>query len=558
MFDSISLSILWSRLISIVDEAGTTLQRTSFSTVTRESADFAVVLMDTQGQSVAQSSVSVPSFLGVLPFLMKSLLKDYFPLDSWKEGDVVITNDPWLCAGHKPDIGIVSPIFMENLDDFGLRISDFSDTTLPTSETRHPKSLIGFIGCIAHSPDIGGVLWGAGARDFYEEGLYIPPTKLYTEGVANETLFRIIETNVRAATQTVGDIRAQVAANDQGIRSLLRMLAENNLTELDPLAEQIINASEKAMREAIRKAPNGTYHFDYDADGDAKANLVHFKIAVTIEDDAISVDYDGTSAAHPLAINAVLNYVFAYTAYPIKCVFSPEIPNNEGSFRPISVKAPEGSLLNAKKPSPLGARHITGNLLHAPVFGALAQAVPDRVQADCGGSVWIVVLSGKRDNGDEFVEYIFLAAGLGARPTLDGEPCLHFPTNVANVPIEVLENDCPVRVTRKQLAAGSGGDGEFRGGLGQIFSFKNIGTYPLSISISTEKTKTSAYGLFGGKSGKRGSAVLSTGRKLPAKGIDKLQPQEELILTLPGGGGYGKPSKRLKTAKMVDVALGYV
>jgi N-methylhydantoinase B len=533
MFDSISLSILWSRLISIVDEAGTTLQRTSFSTVTRESADFAVVLMDTHGQSVAQSSVSVPSFLGVLPFLMKSLLKDYFPLDAWKEGDVVITNDPWLCAGHKPDIGIVSPIFMD-------------------------KKLIGFIGCIAHSPDIGGVLWGAGARDFYEEGLYIPPTRLYTEGSPNETLFRIIETNVRAATQTVGDIRAQVAANDQGIRSLLRMLKENNLTELNPLAEQIINASEKAMRAAISKAPNGTYRYEYDADGDAKANLVKFKIAVTIQDDAILVDYDGTSAAHPLAINAVLNYVFAYTAYPIKCVFSPEIPNNEGSFRPISVTAPEGSLLNAKKPSPLGARHITGNLLHAPVFGALAQAVPDRVQADCGGSVWIVVLSGKRDNGDEFVEYIFLAAGLGARPTMDGIPCLHFPTNVANVPIEVLENDCPVLVTRKQLAAKSGGNGQFRGGLGQIFSFKNIGKHPLNISISTEKTKTSAYGLFGGQSGKRGSAVLSTGRKLPAKGIDKLQPQEELILTLPGGGGYGKPSKRLASAKAEDVVLGYV
>ena len=166
MFDSISLSILWSRLISIVDEAGTTLQRTSFSTVTRESADFAVVLMDTKGQSVAQSSVSVPSFLGVLPFLMKSLLKDYFPLDSWKEGDVVITNDPWLCAGHKPDIGIVSPIFSPPTPEGG----DFQG-----------RKLIGFIGCIAHSPDIGGVLWGAGARDFYEEGLYIPPTKLYTE-----------------------------------------------------------------------------------------------------------------------------------------------------------------------------------------------------------------------------------------------------------------------------------------------------------------------------------------------------------------------------------------
>jgi len=217
-FSAIELSILWSRLISIVDEAGTTLQRTAFSSVTRESADFAVVLMDTKGQSLAQSSVSVPSFLGVLPFLVKALLKDHFPFETWREGDVVITNDPWLCAGHKPDIGIVSPIFFDG-------------------------RLIGFIGCIAHSPDIGGALWGAGAKDFYEEGLYIPPIKLYDGGVKNETVFRFVETNVRAARQTLGDILAQVAANDQGIRALHRLMHENQLTEIDQLGAQVIAAS---------------------------------------------------------------------------------------------------------------------------------------------------------------------------------------------------------------------------------------------------------------------------------------------------------------------------
>ena len=532
-YDAIELSILWSRLISIVDEAGTTLQRTAFSTVTRESADFAVVLMDTHGHSLAQSSVSVPSFLGVLPILAKALLKDHFPLKSWREGDVVITNDPWLCAGHKPDIGIVSPIFFQ-------------------------KKLIGFIGCIAHSPDIGGVLWGAGARDFYEEGLYLPPIKLYTEGVANEVIFKIIEGNVRAPTQTIGDIKAQVAANDQGIRSLKLMLEENNMTEIDTLGAQIIASSEKAMRDAIRAAPNGTYRFEYEADGDALQNPVTFKIALTIADDEILVDWAGTSAAHPLAINAVLNYVFAYTAYPIKCVFSPEVPNNEGSFRPIKVTAPEGCLLNAKKPSPLGARHITGNLLHAPVLGALAQAVPDRVQADCGGAVWIVVLSGKNDDGQEFVEYIFLAGGLGARASQDGIHALHFPTNVANVPIEVFENDCPVLVTRKGLHDASGGLGQYRGGLGQIFSFKNIGKHPLSISIITEKTKTRAYGLFGGEQGQFGTAEMNPPRPIPAKGIDKLMPNEEIILKLPGGGGYGLVSERNENARQQDKILGYV
>ena len=203
-FDPITLSILWSRLISIVDEAGTTLQRTSFSTVTRESNDFAVVLMDEKGRAIAQSSISVPSFLGVLPMLTKALIKDYFPLEEWNEGDVVMTNDPWLCAGHKPDIGIVSPIF-------------------------YKKKLIGFIGTIAHSPDMGGVLWGAGSRDLYEEGLMVPPTKLILEGIPNSTLFNILEANVRAPIQTIGDIRAQIAANDQGIKSLHKLMSENEL-----------------------------------------------------------------------------------------------------------------------------------------------------------------------------------------------------------------------------------------------------------------------------------------------------------------------------------------
>jgi N-methylhydantoinase B len=518
-FDAIELSVLWSRLISIVDEAGTTLQRTSFSSVTRESADFAVVLMNTKGESLAQSSVSVPSFLGVLPFLVKALIKDYFPMKSWQEGDVVITNDPWLCAGHKPDIGIVTPIFNQ-------------------------QQLIGFIGCIAHSPDIGGTLWGANAKDYYEEGLYIPPSKLYAAGQSNEILFNIIRNNVRAANQTIGDILAQVAANDQGIRSLQRMMQENGLTAIDPLGKQIIEASEKAMRAAIKAAPDGTYKAAYHADGDAIKEPVYFNCAVTIKGDEIFVDYTGSSPAHSLAINAVMNYVFAYTAYPIKCVFSPEVPNNEGSFRPIHVFAPKGSVLNAQKPSPLGARNVTGNLLHGPIMKALSKAVPEKVQADCGAAVWVMVLSGKRDNGSEFVEYLFLAGGYGGRKGLAGEPTLCYPTNVANVPIEVFENDAPVLVTEKSLIKGSGGKGKFNGGDGQRFAYKNIGKHAIHISNVTEKINNKAYGLFGGQEGKKGNVFIrmANGKKrfTPPKGHDKLLPGEELVMELPGGGGYGK------------------
>jgi N-methylhydantoinase B len=517
---AIDLSILWSRLISIVDEAGTTLQRTAFSSVTRESADFAVVLMNTRGESLAQSSVSVPSFLGVLPFLVKALIKDYFPLDSWKEGDVVITNDPWLCAGHKPDIGIVTPIFNKK------------------------NTIVGFIGSIAHSPDIGGTLWGANAKDYYEEGLHIPPMKLYNQHQANETLFEIIRQNVRASHQTIGDILAQVSANNQGIQSLLRMMNENNMDDIDGLGNQIIESSEQAMRAAILKAPDGEYHGTYNADGDGVKEPVVIQCKVTIKGDSIAVDYTGTSPAHSLAINAVLNYVFAYTAYPLKCVFSPDVPNNEGSFRPITVSAPEGSLLNAKKPSPLGARNVTGNLLYGPIMLALSQALPKKVQADCGAAVWVMVLSGKGWNDKEFVEYLFLAGGYGARNGMDGEHTLCYPTNVANLPIEVFENDAPVLVTRKQLIKDSGGNGKYKGGMGQIFSYKNISQNPIHLSNVTEKINHQAYGLFGGEPGKKGNIYIvkpnGEHRPTPPKGHDLLHQNEELVMELPGGGGYGK------------------
>jgi N-methylhydantoinase B len=540
-YDAITLSILWSRLLAIVDEAGTTLQRTAFSTVTRESNDFAVVLMDSQGRSIAQSSISVPSFLGVLPMLTQSLLRDYFPIESWKEGDVVMTNDPWLCAGHKPDIGLVSPIFRKN-------------------------KLIGFIGTIAHSPDMGGSLWGAGARDLYEEGLMVPPTKLVEEGKPNETLFRIIEANVRASRQTLGDIRAQIAANEQGIRSLQRLMDEMSMADVEMLSEQIIEASEKAMREAIRNAPNGTYYYDYEADGDGLGEPIHIKCALTIKDEEIEVDYTGTSGAHSLGINAVQNYTYAYTAYPIKCSFSPEVPNNEGGFRPIKVSAPKGSLLNAQKPVPLGARNITGNILFAPVFGALAQAVPLQVQADCGSACWCIVLNGQRaenkadgsEKQTEFVEYFFLNGGYGARPNQDGVHVLSFPTNVANVPIEVLENDAPIIVTEKSLRPDTGGKGKYRGGLGQRFSFKMVGKEPINISILTEKTKTVPHGILGGENGAGGSIRIVPERFVPPKGLTKLYPHEEVVLELPGGGGYGNPQERANTLIEKDKELGYV
>lgn len=546
-YDAITLSILWARLVAIVDEAGTILRRTSFSTGTRESSDFAIVLMDIEGSSLAQSTTSVPSFMGVLPMLVRALVAGDFPLENWRPGDVVITNDPWLCAGAKADVGIVVPIFRTQRDVGGVK-------------------LIGFMGCVAHSPDMGGVLWGAGARDLYEEGLLIPPIKLYEAGIQNELLLTLIEANVRAPQQTIGDIRAQVSAIEQGIRSLMRMMDEYQMDNLELLARQILDASERAMREAIRKAPDGAYTYFYPVDGDGLNEPAYINCLVTIHDDEITVDYEGTSGVHSLAINAVFNYVYAYTTYPIKCVFSPNVPSNEGALRPIRVSAPKGSLLNAQRPAPLGGRYVTGNLLQAPIFGALAQAVPDLVQADSGAACWSIVLHGQREipvktkNGfelqkTEFVEYCFLNGGYGARPTKDGVNALSFPTNVANVPIEVLERNAPILVTEKSLRPDTGGAGKFRGGLGQTFRFKLVGTEPITVSILTEKTRTVAHGMLGGEPGVSG-AIISN-RSLPPKGLARLYSGDEVTLQLPGGGGYGMPSERDLEAIRRDEELGY-
>jgi N-methylhydantoinase B len=531
--DAITLSIVWARLLSIVDEAGSALQRTAFSTVTRESNDFAVVLMDAEGRSIAQSSISVPSFLGVIPMLTKALLAGPYPAASWRPGDVVMTNDPWLCAGHKPDIGLVSPVFFDD-------------------------QLVAFLGTIAHSPDMGGTLWGAGARDLYEEGLMVPPTKLFSEGKPNDTLFAILEANVRSPRQTIGDIRAQLAANDQGTRALRDLMVESSLRDIKGLSQQVRDASERAMRDALRAAPDGTWRYRYQADGDGRGDGVDIALALTIAGDVIDVDYTGTRGVHALGINAVANYTYAYTAYPIKCVFSPDVPNNDGGFLPIRVSAPVGSMLNAQAPAPLGARNITGNILHAAVFGALAQAVPDRVQADCGSACWSVVLNGRLPDRGEFVEYFFLNGGYGARAAKDGPSVLSFPTNVANVPIEVLEHAMPMLVHEKSLRPDSGGDGEFRGGLGQRVSFEWRGNEPVNCSLLSEKTVTRAHGLCGGGPGAPGAIQITPERPLAPKGLTRLASGDRLTLDLPGGGGYGDATRRDAAARAHDLQEGYV
>lgn len=509
-FDSITLEVVWSRLVSLVDEAAANLVRTSFSTVVRESNDYACVVTDKNGNSLAQSSLSVPSFISTLPQTVKEMLK-VFPADELKDGDVLITNDPWLGTGHLPDINIAMPIFLDN-------------------------ELIGFSASVAHSPDIGGRIRSPEAKEIYEEGLRIPISKLLIEGEQNETLVNIIKQNVRVPDMVMGDIWAQITANNSTKKGLLELMKEYHLRNIEELAEVIQQQSENAIRKEIKKVPDGVY--TYEVDGDGFEDPIKIKMKMEIKDDEVYVDYEGTSRQVKRALNVVPAYTFAYTVYPIKCVLSPNIPNNEGCFKPIKVKAPKGSILNPDFPASVGARAMTGHLLPPAIFGAFSTVVPNQVQAASGSPLWAVHMAGE-DKGKRYASVFFLNGGQGASNNKDGYHCLSFPSNVSATPVEFLEKNFPIKILEKSLRKDSGGEGKTRGGFGQKLVVKHVGDSPSDISFMAERIDNPAFGLLGGGDGGRGRVLINE-TEINPKDRYVLHPGDILTLETPGGGGFGE------------------
>jgi N-methylhydantoinase B len=472
--------------------------------------------MDLRGDSIAQSIQSIPSFLATLPLTTQSMLARR-PAHEWQAGDVMLTNDPWLGAGHLPDVSIVQPLFWRD-------------------------RLVGFVGSITHVSDIGGTLFGGYTRELFEEGLRFPPTLIQTAAGPNETFYDIIRANTRVPEEVIGDFHAMMAANDTAIRNIRRLLDEGELGDLSQFGEHVQSRSEAAMREAIRRIPNGVYRSHVYADGYDEP--VRIECAVHVNDDEIVIDYEGTSAqvAHPL--NGVHNFTFAYTVYPIKCAIAPDIPNNSGAFRPFTVKAPLGSVLNCKFPAPVGLRHICGQLLQAAIFSALADVMPQEVIADSGSPSAIAVISGKTREGEGFVVYLYLSGGMGARAQRDGLSTVNFPATVTNVPCEIAEQAAPILIERKEYRADSAGPGKHRGGFGQEVHVRNVSPHPVTVSMLTDRLKNAPRGLMGGNDGAKGRIALESGRPLQPKGLTVVQPGDCIIIQTPGGGGYGDPRQR--------------
>jgi N-methylhydantoinase B len=391
-------------------------------------------------------------------------------------------------------------------------------------------------------------------REVYEEGLQIPIMKLCRRGELDESLARLIRTNVRVPDQVMGDIHAQLAANTTGGLRLLGLMDERGLDELAGLADVLHARSEAAMRTAIRAMPDGEYAHVVMTDGFDEP--ISLRCAVRVRDGDIEVDYAGTSSQIDRGINCVMNYTFAYSLYAVKCVTNPLIPNNEGSFRPVRVTAPEGSILNARYPAPVGSRAQIGHFLPAAVFGALAPIIPDRVAADSGSPLWGPTFSGSK-NGQRFSNIYFFNGGQGARPTSDGIHCLSFPSNISNSPVEMFENSVPVRFEQKSIVPDSGGAGRFRGGCGQRVVLSSLSDEPIMMALRMDRIKFAPEGYHGGRAGSPGVVRVNEAAVHPKRKV-VLQKGERVTFQTPGGGGLFPPDTRPADSILADVRNGIV
>jgi N-methylhydantoinase B len=530
----VQLQVIWNRLLAIVEEEAQSLMRTAFSSTVREAGDMCAGVFDPQGRMVAQAVTGTPGHVNTMAEAVKHLLAR-FPIQAMAPGDQYITNDPWLASGHLHDLTVIAPVFQND-------------------------RAVALLGCCCHQVDIGGLGQGADGRSIYEEGLQIPPMKLVKAGDLNEDLLGIVCENVRTPFEVRGDILSYITANESAARRLIAMLAELKLDGLGRASETIITRSRRVVEIAIAELPKGTWRHAIVLDGYDKP--IRLAAALTIGQAEITVDFDGSSQASAFGINVVANYCLAYTAFALKCIVAPEIPNNAGSLEPFRIVAPAGSILNAKRPWPVSARHVVGLMLPDLIFGCLDQALPGRVPAEGASCNWTVQLRrGPSEAGagaPAFDAVFFNTGGCGARPGLDGLSATAFPSGVKAMPVEVVEYGAPIVIWRKELLADSGGAGRYRGGLGVKIEIGGRHSAPFSLLAMFERIEHAAQGRAGGRAGSRGRVRLLSGKELQGKGLQSIPPNDRLILETPGGAGYGDPHRRTPEALHQDVSHGLV
>lgn len=527
-YDAVSIGILWDRLISISNEIEQTLVRTSFSTIVRENYDLACVLFDGKARCIGQGTYSQPSFIGTSQLTIRHMLQK-FPPETLQPGDVLLTNDIWQGTGHMFDVNLLRPAF-------------------------HKGRVVGYAISVSHLPDIGGRGFSSYNTNMYEEGLRIPICKLVRAGQLNQELIELIRANVRVDEQVIGDIMANVAATEVGCKRLVEFLEEYDIPDLDALTDRILDQSERAMRQRIAEAPDGTFRNEMLVEG--PEGPVKLVCAVTIAGDRLSVDYAGTDPVVPAAINVPLCYTRALTAYSVKTILLPHVPNNDGSVSPVEVTAPPGCCVHALPPAATAGRHLIGHFLAPLVFGALAEALPELVPA-APAFTNILNLSGVHRSGQQFQTLYFSAGGLGGMQGLDGLSCTPSPSNMKVLSTEVLESLTSLTVTERRFIPDSGGPGEFRGGLGAFYRLRNDTGSDAAVIGLGRRYMFPALGLRGGLPGAPRSYHLN-GESVNPRARHILKPGDVIEVRDAGGGGYGEPKRRDPAKVREDVRQGYV
>ncbi|MDX2159678.1 MAG: hydantoinase B/oxoprolinase family protein [Hyphomicrobiaceae bacterium] len=536
--DAITLSILWNSLLSIADEMGTALRRTAFSEAVREGDDFSTGIFDGRGRLIAQGNFT-PGHLGAMPYVIENVLKYHAP-DSLKPGDSILLNDSFLGGGHFPDFFLTTPVFRDG-------------------------AIIAYAVTTAHQVDMGGAAPGSqrvqGISEAYQEGLRILPIKVVRDGRFEDDLMRMILGNVRVPAKVRGDLMAQLNANHVCAERLLRMYDTYGADTMGRTIDALLTRSEEETRAILRKVPQGRFEFEDCLDDCGPGTPpIKVKVTVTVGDGEIEIDFTGSGPTVQAALNSYINYTRAYGVFATRCLTEASLPNNEGSFRPIKVKAEEGSFFNPRFPAASGGRAAVQIRIFDAVNGAFAKCIPHRAMG--AFSHWANPNIGGVDprTGKQFIMYDMLLGGYGGRATKDGVEAMSPVMNCSNIPVEVIEHTNPVRVERFELIPDSGGAGKYRGGCGIRKDMRLLADDAV-LTLLGDRHKFAPYGVFGGNQAAVGRSVVFSGNEkidLGSKEVAVLKRDDVVSLRTSGAGGYGPASERDPALIERDIADGYV
>jgi N-methylhydantoinase B len=520
--DPIRLEVYKHLLAAIPEEMGVVLRKGSYSPNIKERRDFSCAIFNHVGEMVSQAA-HIPVHLGSMPLSVASAVNSF---DTIGPGDVILLNDPYRGGTHLPDITLVSPVFI-------------------TGSGSHDR-LFGFVASRAHHADVGGMAPGSMpiAREIYQEGLILPPIKLIEDGKLNEGVLALILANVRTPIERGGDLSAQLAANQRGVQRLQEIVSRYGSHQVSFYMQALLDYAEQMTRQLLEDLPSGEYRFQDTLDDDGiEPGPIPIAVAIKVQGDQAEVDFSGTAEQTAGGVNAVFAITMSAVYYVFRCLIGLDVPNNSGCLRPIRVHAPEGSVVNARPPAAVAGGNVeTSQRIVDALFGALAQACPDRVPAASQGSMNNLTIGGWDERWKApFTYYETIAGGAGARPDKDGPAAIHtHMTNTLNTPIEALEFTYPLRVTRYEIRHSSGGAGRYRGGDGIRRDIQLL--CDAQVTLLTERRITRPYGLAGGSPGQAGENCLirdGEEQELPGKGSFYLRKGDILSIRTPGGGGHG-------------------